>query len=348
MKPCEIEKARYLSTSESYDSIENDMSCSPLVSIIIPTYNRVADLPTAIHSALSQTYPHIEIIVVDDGSTDKTEKVVAEIARCDHRVKYFCYHPNRGGNVARNIGLDMATGQYVTFLDSDDIYLPEKIEAQIDKLPVDHAASAYIVQCQLIHERNGIRFGVKPERGLAANELPSDHLLFNGGASEIPLLLIPTSIARRVRFNEHLPKHQDTDWFIRVCSEPATHLFVEKPLAVYNITSGTDKVSRKYPDHNKIVSWVEEISPYLSEKGRTALLSGLAANYAARTGHGFAAIRLLFPGLTQGLVSPRYALSIVAHSIIPSGISWKISAIRRARKYRVFSRKNATTSDTDS
>lgn len=87
-------------------------------SIIIPTYNRANSLDGTIQSILNQNYPHFEIIVVDDGSTDNTEQVVSGLE--DHRIKYF-YKKNEERAVARNFGIDQATGEYITFLDSDDL-----------------------------------------------------------------------------------------------------------------------------------------------------------------------------------------------------------------------------------
>ncbi|MBW6474932.1 MAG: glycosyltransferase [Anaerolineaceae bacterium] len=102
-----------------------------LVSVIIPTYNRAHLIGESIRSVLSQTYFDLEIIVVDDGSTDNTEEVIAAIS--DSRLRYIL-QPNRGRSNARNHALSLASGKYVTFLDSDDLYLPNKIELQVNYL----------------------------------------------------------------------------------------------------------------------------------------------------------------------------------------------------------------------
>jgi glycosyltransferase involved in cell wall biosynthesis len=100
-----------------------------LVSIVIPTYNRREYIAAALDSALSQTYPNLEAIVVDDGSTDDTKSEVARYT--DPRVKYF-FKKNEGVAVARNFALGRATGEFIAFLDSDDIWLPWKLEAQME------------------------------------------------------------------------------------------------------------------------------------------------------------------------------------------------------------------------
>lgn len=95
--------------------------------MIIPTYNRASYLQEAIRSVLVQTYPDFEIIVVDDGSVDATASVVAGFG--DTRIRYL-YQNNAGRSVARNKGLALACGEYVAFLDDDDLYLPHKLATQ--------------------------------------------------------------------------------------------------------------------------------------------------------------------------------------------------------------------------
>lgn len=100
------------------------------VSVVIPTYNCAQYLPDAIASILAQTRPVDEIIVINDGSTDATEEVIAPYREC---IVYL-EQPNAGQAAARNRGLDMATGDWVAFLDADDVWLPTKIDRQLDGL----------------------------------------------------------------------------------------------------------------------------------------------------------------------------------------------------------------------
>ncbi len=101
------------------------------VSVIIPTYNRESFIERSINSVLNQTYKDMEVLVVDDGSTDNTRDVVAKIL--DTRVRYF-YKENGGVSSARNFGFENSKGVYISFLDSDDLFLPEKIGFQVDAL----------------------------------------------------------------------------------------------------------------------------------------------------------------------------------------------------------------------
>ena len=100
-----------------------------LISVIIPTYNKSQYLKEAIESVLNQTYKNIEIIIVDDGSTDNTEKIARSFQGT--RIIYF-FQKNKGPAGARDSGIKKAQGEYVAFLDSDDLWLPEKLERQIE------------------------------------------------------------------------------------------------------------------------------------------------------------------------------------------------------------------------
>ena len=102
----------------------------PLVSIVIPTYNRAHLLERALGSVVAQTYPHFEAIVVDDGSTDGTRELVAQRYGGDPRIRYT-YQINRGVSTARNVGLAQTRGELIALLDSDDWWKPWKLELQV-------------------------------------------------------------------------------------------------------------------------------------------------------------------------------------------------------------------------
>jgi glycosyltransferase involved in cell wall biosynthesis len=107
------------------------MKLSPLVSVITPTYNRAKILPTAIKSVQNQTYKKWEMIIIDDGSTDNTRRVVESFK--DARLRYF-QQANGGPTKARNFGLSKAKGKWIMYLDSDDTLLPECITTMVEWL----------------------------------------------------------------------------------------------------------------------------------------------------------------------------------------------------------------------
>src|SRR5215510_4129929 len=113
---------------------------APLVSVVIPVYDREDYLGDAVDSVLAQTFPSFEIVVVDDGSTDRSAEIVR--AHRDPRVRLICHPHNRGISAARNTGVDAARGDYVAFLDSDDVAYPDRLARQVAFLDghLDHAA----------------------------------------------------------------------------------------------------------------------------------------------------------------------------------------------------------------
>lgn len=105
-----------------------------LVSIIIPVYNAEDFLIETIESVQAQTYKNWELLLVDDCSTDSSGDLIEAKAKEDDRIKYIKLEKNSGAAVTRNIGLSEASGRYVAFLDSDDIWKPEKLERQLNFL----------------------------------------------------------------------------------------------------------------------------------------------------------------------------------------------------------------------
>lgn len=105
--------------------LENEKT-SKIVSVVIPTYNRAHLIGRAIQSVLNQTYQNFEIIVVDDASRDNMEEVVKSFS--DMRIRYIRHNKNKGGAAARNTGIRVAAGEYISFLDDDDEFLPEMLE----------------------------------------------------------------------------------------------------------------------------------------------------------------------------------------------------------------------------
>lgn len=102
-----------------------------LISIITPTYNCGKYIGETIESVLKQSYQNWEMIIVDDCSNDNTQKVVEEYAKRDNRIKYYLLEQNSGAAIARTKGMEIASGKYMAFLDSDDLWTPDKLTKQI-------------------------------------------------------------------------------------------------------------------------------------------------------------------------------------------------------------------------
>jgi len=120
---------------------------SPFISVVIPTYNRQSRVVQAIESVLAQTYRHLEIIVIDDGSTDATEELVRALISkhpAEPRIRYL-QQENSGPSAARNTGIREAAGTWIGFLDSDDIWMPDKLQCQVHAIERfgDHCGACF-------------------------------------------------------------------------------------------------------------------------------------------------------------------------------------------------------------
>lgn len=113
------------------------------VSVIIPVYNAEKFIKQAVESVLSQTYTNIEIVLVDDQSSDKSAEIIRKLMSEHPNIKYYLQEQNLGAGAARNKALELATGQYVAFLDSDDIWLASKLELQLNLMKEKHTPFSY-------------------------------------------------------------------------------------------------------------------------------------------------------------------------------------------------------------
>ncbi|MBW2201180.1 MAG: glycosyltransferase family 2 protein [Deltaproteobacteria bacterium] len=167
----------------------------PLVSVIIPTYNRGWIIQEAIDSVLAQDFSDFELIVVDDGSTDNT----LDIIRSYSEDIIFLRQPNKGVSAARNQGITSSAGHLIAFLDSDDLWFPEKLTIQVDFL---HShPDAFICQSEEIWIRNGVRVNPKkrhkkPSGMIFEPSLPAceDYDLWLRVSSRYPIALIDTPL----------------------------------------------------------------------------------------------------------------------------------------------------------
>ncbi len=119
------------------------MKQQPLISVITPAYNSEQFIGETISSVLQQTYTNWEMMIVDDCSKDRTREIVEEYKKKDSRIKFFVLEENSGSAVARNKAMDEAAGQYFAFLDSDDCWLPEKLEKQLKFMQEKDIAFSY-------------------------------------------------------------------------------------------------------------------------------------------------------------------------------------------------------------
>lgn len=189
---------------------------NPTVSIIIPTYNRAHLVGRAIQSVLNQTYQDFEIIVVDDGSVDNTEEIVGEFQRRDKRVKYLKHKVNKGGSAARNTGIKASRGEYIAFLDSDDEWLPRKLQLQMEVFQKSPSRVGAVYTAYVYVKDSGKEIN---EHKISKNGNIHLALLQGNIVGTTSTLLIKRSCFEKVGlFDERLKSCQDWDMWLRISS----------------------------------------------------------------------------------------------------------------------------------
>lgn len=218
----------------------------PLVSVVIPTYNRAHCLGRAIRSVLSQTHRNLELIVADDASTDHTEAMVRAVP--DSRVIYVRQETNQGASAARNLGLAHARGEYIAFQDSDDEWLLDKIEMQVASLEEAGPDFGATFGLKLIYGSDG-RGGFG--EGLVHCKPPLSAKVRSGDISEqltVQNLISPQTLLARTdvvhatgAFDTRLPCNNDWDFMLRMAQRTQV-LYTQRPVVLAYISS--DSISR--------------------------------------------------------------------------------------------------------
>ncbi len=215
---------------EFSDNIQTQLQNQPIVSVVIPTFNRANLLPRAISSVLAQTFSNFELIIVDDGSTDNTAEVVNEFA--DPRIRYIALGKNCGGSHARNQGIQSARAEFVAFLDSDDEWLPKKLELQLARLQSSDDPYATVVYCLGYEYYESVQRKKLPN--LIAHEGDVFNNLLRGWLPSTTSLFLSkrSSLVDVGGFDESLPSFQDYDLWLSLAKANNHFLAVTEPLII--------------------------------------------------------------------------------------------------------------------
>ena len=216
-----------------------------MVSIIVPTYNSLETLRRCLSSLVSQTYQHIEIIVVDDGSTDGTNQYCLRLHREDSRVKYF-YKENGGQASARNLGIDCSTGDFIMFCDADDFVSHRIVEKLLD---VAISTSSDIVECSYVLYDRQVKLA---ESKLDLDEAVCQPFIVDGRNSVVRYILdyglntvapwgklYSADLFNAVRFPEHMRKYEDDAIMPYLAEKAKRYSKINYPLYAYCIQNNS-------------------------------------------------------------------------------------------------------------
>ncbi|HIK03280.1 MAG TPA: glycosyltransferase [Trichormus sp. M33_DOE_039] len=226
-------------------------------SVIIPCFNAERWLKEAIDSCLNQTYSNLEIIVIDDGSTDNSLEIIKSYGK---QITWRSY-PHLGGNYARNRGLELCQGEYIQYLDADDYILPEKIERQVNFLETTGADVVYGDWRYQRHLPNGSSFLDK----IRISENQPDilaALLANWWVALAALIYKRNAVEKSEGWDETLLTAQDRDFFLSVVMNGAKVVYQPGCYSIYRrygaVTVSTSSKGRWLKSHHLVLQKVEQ------------------------------------------------------------------------------------------
>jgi glycosyltransferase involved in cell wall biosynthesis len=212
------------------------MSQGPLISIITPAHNVEDVLAETMFAAQNQTYSNFEMIVVDDGSTDVSASIAMEIANTDPRFKFF-RQARAGSAIARNRALEHARGEWIAFLDADDLWVPAKLEKQMELLRDDPKANFLFSNYWFWDGRNDLRRRYSERKRFPEGDISEKIIYWNlYGTSTVLLRRDTLNIVGR--FDPDLTQAQDWDLWLRVAEHGLRPRGVWEPLVRYRVWPG--------------------------------------------------------------------------------------------------------------
>ena len=282
-----------------------------LVSVVIPTYNSSQFLTDAIESVLVQTFKDFEILVIDDGSTDDTKRVIIEKFGGVSQVSYI-YKENGGVSSARNFGIEKAKGKYIAFLDADDAWIPEKLEKQIsalEKNPEIKACYSSFFLCDKYLNLVGVNQSERKADALS-------DLLFIGNVVATP----STVIAERELFQQvggfdtELSQCADWEMWIRLATQ-TEFIYIDEPLLKYRQHDSNMSKNSALLEKDSILLMEKGFAlPNLPNELKAKKNEALARNYMVLAGTYFRVnlyrdfLRCAWRSITLDLKQSRYLL----------------------------------------
>lgn len=224
------------------------MTTQPKISVIIPCYNAEAFLQQSIESVLAQQYDNLELIIVNDGSTDNSAAILDHYASSYPGKIYVEHSPNRGVSAARNLGTNIATGEYIQYLDADDLLRPETLQKRIQTLQSSGADVVYANFQLIMEQKDGTyTYGKIVNRQIKdVHPIPEISLFTNFWVPLAALMYKKTIVDKIGSWNETLPIIQDARFALDAALHGATFEYINSVEAYYRVSLG-NSLSRRDP-----------------------------------------------------------------------------------------------------
>ncbi|WP_053347090.1 glycosyltransferase family 2 protein [Peribacillus butanolivorans] len=297
----------------------------PLISVIIPTYNRGYVIKKTINSVLQQTYDHFEIIIIDDASNDNTESIVKSIK--DKRIKYIKLQENTKGTKPRNVGINVSNGEYIAFLDSDDEWLPTKLEKQLKFILSFGEINTNIICFTRVIIKDEKLEIYRKNKPLNKNEDIMDYILVGNNVVQTSTFMISNAIAKKTLFDPGLKKHQDWDFCLRLRNNNATFFYLPECLTVWNVDKErNDRISNSYKKQEISLDWLNSKKNELSLKSQWAFKM-IIVDYLIDRRERTAAMKIIFTAFFHRSISFMTLLKKLTKVFLPYKIHGKIKLL---------------------
>jgi len=244
-------------------------------SIVIPCFNRSVLLERALRSCVRQSYDDFEVIVVDDGSEEDLARVVTAMG--DARVKYH-RQDNAGVSAARNAGIDLASGEWIAFLDSDDVFRSNKLEV------VKHAID--VQECDMVISRAEIFRGTgsvwaTPQLNFARDDELTEFMFSRYQVIPTSTFVVRTRVASEIRFDDTLSLCEDIDFIVRVAGNAHAIAMVPDVLVGYDDSAESGRLSRVV--HGDLLeTWLKDSAEWFSPRGYYGYRATYLSKYLAK------------------------------------------------------------------
>lgn len=228
-----------------------------LVSIIMPSWNTGKFISESIHSVLNQTYTNWELLIVDDCSTDNTNDVVNTFS--DNRIKYFKNEKNSGAALTRNRAIKEARGEWIAFLDSDDLWKPEKLEKQINFMKKNNYSFTYHEYVKIDEDSNPLKIYV------SGPQIVTKRKMYNYGYPGCLTFMYSAKKMGLIQIKD-IKKNNDYAILLKLCKKADCYLLRED-LASYRIREKSishDKLSKKLKSHYDLFHYCDEQTEVVS------------------------------------------------------------------------------------
>ncbi len=293
---------------------ESRSTFAPRFSVVVPVFNRAATVGPTIDSVLSQSFADFELIIVDDGSDDGDELRACLQAFADERIRYV-WRPNGGGGAARNTGILAAKGTYIAFLDSDDQFLPHKLERCACLLTGNEMQAVY---SYMNVDRGVGRYWIRPSRAIQPDEDMGEYLFVANQFIQTSTIVLHRAAASRVLFDPTLRKGQDLDFCIRLHAHGVRFTMIEQPLTIWHDVTEAGRTSR-VEGHVVPTAWLQKIEPLLTRDAALGYRATVLAYYLAES-QPVEALKDILVGYIRAGVPLRVTLRQIMRCFLPRDV----------------------------